>query len=127
MYYVVLHKLDKTPLIDIQEMTFILCYLFGRSATSVGLVPGAYYTDKVCNRARCYYRRAYTPFAPGDFNPADFVLQPHEDVRESRSHVLHLIRPEILMMDGGGWSVDFGSLFLFLSRPRSEVSVYSVV
>jgi eukaryotic translation initiation factor 2C len=81
-HYVVLHKSDKTPIRDIQEMTFNLCYLYGKSVSSFSLISAAYYADKVCDCARCHYRRAYALFAPGDFNPADFVLQPHRDVRD---------------------------------------------
>jgi eukaryotic translation initiation factor 2C len=80
-HYMVLHNSARTPLRDIEKMTFSLCYLYGRSVSSVGLVPASYYAGLVCDRARCYFRRAYVPFQPGDFEAANFSLQPHDEVR----------------------------------------------
>lgn len=81
-YYVVLHDSGQMPIGDIQRMTFILCYLFGRSVSSVGLVPAAYYADLVCNRARCYFRRTYLPFHAGDFTGHPSSVQPHRDIQD---------------------------------------------
>jgi eukaryotic translation initiation factor 2C len=44
-HYVILHNSHQTSIKDIQKMTFNLCYLYGRSVSSVGLVPAAYYAD----------------------------------------------------------------------------------
>ena len=81
-HYVVLHDSDQMPIGDIQRMTFNLCYLFGRSVSSVGLVPAAYYADLLCDRARCYFRRAYVPFSPGDFAVEPSSVVPHSDIRD---------------------------------------------
>jgi eukaryotic translation initiation factor 2C len=82
-HYIILHNSLRTPIKDIQKMTFNLCYLYGRSVSSVGLVPAAFYADLVWDRARCYLRRAYVPFPRADsFNAAHYTLQPHDDVRD---------------------------------------------
>jgi eukaryotic translation initiation factor 2C len=81
-HYVVLHNSHNLGIKQIEKMTFNLCYLYGRSVCSVGLVPASYYADLVCDRARHYFRRAYVPFAPGNFNAANFPLQPHGAVKD---------------------------------------------
>jgi hypothetical protein len=79
---IILHNSHRTSTKDIQKMTFNLCYLYGRSVSSVGLIPAACYADPVCNRARCCLRRAYVPFPRADdFNEAQYTLQPHDHIR----------------------------------------------
>jgi eukaryotic translation initiation factor 2C len=78
----ILYNSHGTPIRGIQKMTFNLHYLYGRPASSVGLVPTAYYTDKVCDRARCYFRRAYVPFRRGDFDAEGYSLQTHAHVKD---------------------------------------------
>ena len=53
------------------SQTHSLCYLFGRSTTSVSLAPPAYYADLACGRARCYARRFFSPtkISTGDGQP----------------------------------------------------------
>ncbi|KAG0165351.1 Eukaryotic translation initiation factor 2C [Apophysomyces sp. BC1015] len=41
---------------SLQELTYRLCYIYGRATRSVSLVPPAYYADLVAGRAR-YHRR----------------------------------------------------------------------
>ncbi|KIV81719.1 hypothetical protein PV11_03882 [Exophiala sideris] len=44
---------------QIAKTTHHLCYLFGRSARSVGVCPAIYYADLAADRARCYVRKYY--------------------------------------------------------------------
>jgi eukaryotic translation initiation factor 2C len=39
---------------DIQQITYYLCYLYGRTSNSVSLVPAVYYAHILCSRARIY-------------------------------------------------------------------------
>jgi hypothetical protein len=39
---------------DIQQITYYLCYLYGRTNNSVSLVPAVYYAHILCSRARIY-------------------------------------------------------------------------
>jgi eukaryotic translation initiation factor 2C len=39
---------------DIQQITYYLCYLYGRTNNSVSLVPAVYYSHILCSRARIY-------------------------------------------------------------------------
>lgn len=47
-----------SPLHDVadvlENMRLSMCYLFGRAAKSISIFPHAFYTDIVCERARCY-------------------------------------------------------------------------
>ena len=45
----------------IQDLTHNMCYLWGRSTTSVSYAPAAYYADKLCARARHYLKGYYEP------------------------------------------------------------------
>lgn len=98
-HYVALHKSDQTPT-EIQEMTFKLCYyLYGRSVTR-----SVSHRQRTMRAKSAITRDVTTdvplPFAPGSFNPTQFLLQPHECLR---SHILHLTRLE--MIDVGRWVV----------------------
>lgn len=50
----------------IAQITHNMCYLFGRSTSSVSICPAVYYADLACTRARCYLMDLYnnTPQAP---------------------------------------------------------------
>ena len=47
--------------LTIVNQTYDLCFLFGRSRTSVGLCTPVYYADLATARARCYVRHYYSP------------------------------------------------------------------
>ncbi|KAK1913875.1 hypothetical protein P3342_007121 [Pyrenophora teres f. teres] len=58
-YYVVLENgIDLTPR-QLQGFTNLLYYTFVRATLPVGYVPPTYYTDRLCDRARCYIRDAH--------------------------------------------------------------------
>ncbi|KAL8853080.1 MAG: hypothetical protein Q9221_002110 [Calogaya cf. arnoldii] len=44
----------------IAQITYSMCYLFGRSTGSVSICPAVYYADLACSRARCYLGGLYT-------------------------------------------------------------------
>jgi eukaryotic translation initiation factor 2C len=50
--------------------THALCYMFGRSTTSVGLTMPSYYADLAADRARCYARNVYAPTTKVAWDPA---------------------------------------------------------
>ncbi|KKY26743.1 putative rna interference and silencing protein [Phaeomoniella chlamydospora] len=58
-HYIVIHdeifrKLCPDPATAVQELTYNLCYTFGRAAKAISVVPPARYADLVCDRARRY-------------------------------------------------------------------------
>lgn len=69
-YYVILDEIfrrnkPKAPLQNaadsVEDLTFNMCYLFGRATRSVSLCPPAYYADLLCTRLRCYLADYYDP------------------------------------------------------------------
>ncbi|KAJ9605779.1 hypothetical protein H2200_009628 [Cladophialophora chaetospira] len=79
VHYNVLQNPCNYLLRDIAEMTYDLCFLFGRSRTSVGLCTPVYYADLVTARARCYVReRWYSP--PKD---PDHKIKPFDSQTET--------------------------------------------
>ncbi|KAK4500633.1 hypothetical protein PRZ48_008822 [Zasmidium cellare] len=57
-YMVIRNDMDLTPQ-QIQDLTYHLCYTYGRSTTSVPYAPHAYYADRLCERGRLYLKRFY--------------------------------------------------------------------
>ncbi|OAD76297.1 hypothetical protein PHYBLDRAFT_123569 [Phycomyces blakesleeanus NRRL 1555(-)] len=55
-HYHVLHDDNKFTPDALQELTYRLCYIYGRATRAVSLVPAAYYADLVAARAR-FHRR----------------------------------------------------------------------
>ncbi|PGH26483.1 hypothetical protein AJ80_01797 [Polytolypa hystricis UAMH7299] len=90
-HYVVLYDENDCTADKLQKLTYYLCYLFGRSARSVSIVPPAYYADIVCERARCYLydalHRGY-PGAPA-FDPtkARWLRGVHDKLQKSMFYI----------------------------------------
>ncbi|OAP64140.1 hypothetical protein AYL99_00112 [Fonsecaea erecta] len=76
VHYNVLQNPHNYGIQDIARMTYHLCYLFGRSRTSVGPCTPVYYADLVADRARCYVRQFYNP--PRDGNDNNNPLRPFD-------------------------------------------------
>jgi eukaryotic translation initiation factor 2C len=55
-HYHVLHDENKFTSDSLQELTYRLCYIYGRATRAVSIVPPAYYADLVAARAR-FHRR----------------------------------------------------------------------
>ncbi|KAI7870721.1 Piwi domain-containing protein [Spinellus fusiger] len=55
-HYHVLHDDNHFTPDTLQELTYRLCYIFGRATRAVSIVPAAYYADLVATRAR-FHRR----------------------------------------------------------------------
>ncbi|KAI8647337.1 Piwi domain-containing protein [Parasitella parasitica] len=55
-HYHVLHDENKFTSDALQELTYNLCYIYGRATRAVSLVPAAYYADLIAARAR-FHRR----------------------------------------------------------------------
>src|SRR3954449_11209936 len=53
-HYHVLHDENKFTADSLQELTYRMCYLQGRSTRSVSIVPAVYHADLVCFRARSH-------------------------------------------------------------------------
>jgi len=53
-HYHILHDENKFTPDSLQELTYRMCYLQGRSTRSVSIVPAVYHADLVCFRARCH-------------------------------------------------------------------------
>jgi hypothetical protein len=76
-HYVILANETTYQTREIAKATNDLCYLFGRSVTSVGVCTAAYYADLAADRARFYVSKFYRPqFGRGVFdrsvNEAEF-------------------------------------------------------
>ena len=41
---------------ELQDLTYILCYTYGKSTTAVSYAPPAYYADRLCERGRLYLK-----------------------------------------------------------------------
>ncbi|KAL7312476.1 hypothetical protein PS15m_008231 [Mucor circinelloides] len=54
--YIVLHDDNKFSADALQELTYRLCYVYGRSSCAVSVVPAAYYADIVAGRGRLHCR-----------------------------------------------------------------------
>lgn len=54
--YIVLHDDNKFSADALQELTYRLCYVYGRSSCAVSVVPAAYYADIVAGRGRLHSR-----------------------------------------------------------------------
>lgn len=55
-HYHVLYDDNKFTPDSLQELTYRLCYIYGRATRAVSIVPPAYYADLVAARAR-FHRR----------------------------------------------------------------------
>ncbi|OQV02142.1 Piwi domain-containing protein isoform 1 [Cladophialophora immunda] len=97
VHYVVLQNPHNYDIKDIGEMTYHLCYLFGRSRTSVGPCTPVYYADLVADRARCFVRRFYnpprdddnpvTPFDDSELPAFKYCLRLHPDVAKHMFYI----------------------------------------
>ncbi|KAL9541442.1 hypothetical protein MBANPS3_009125 [Mucor bainieri] len=54
--YIVIHDDNKFTADALQELTYRLCYVYGRSSCAVSVVPAAYYADIVAGRGRLHSR-----------------------------------------------------------------------
>jgi len=77
-HYHVLHDENKFTPDSLQELTYRMCYLQGRSTRSVSIVPAVYHADLVCFRARCHLRDpdAWSQSSSGrstDLSPEDKI------------------------------------------------------
>jgi eukaryotic translation initiation factor 2C len=43
----------------LEQLSYSICYLFGRATKAVSVCPLAYYADLVCERARCYLAQVF--------------------------------------------------------------------
>lgn len=57
-YMVIKNDMDLTPQ-QLQDLTYHLCYTYGRSANAVSYAPQAYYADRLCERGRLYLKPFY--------------------------------------------------------------------
>lgn len=48
----------------VEDLTYNMCYLFGRATKAVSLCPPAYYADLACERARCYLLNLFNTPTP---------------------------------------------------------------
>ncbi|RCI01857.1 eukaryotic translation initiation factor 2C, 3 [Rhizopus stolonifer] len=55
-HYHILHDENNFTPDSLQEMTYRMCYIYGRATRAVSLVPAAYYADLVAARARFHCR-----------------------------------------------------------------------
>jgi eukaryotic translation initiation factor 2C len=68
-HYYVLHNDAGISNSDLQNLTLMLCYTFGRSTTGVSYAAPAYIADRLCERGRAYIREwAEDKFAVSVFN-----------------------------------------------------------
>ncbi|KAJ5193301.1 hypothetical protein N7449_009443 [Penicillium cf. viridicatum] len=47
----------------LQDLTYKMCYMFGRATKAVSVCPPAYYADLVCTRARCFLSDLFDPMS----------------------------------------------------------------
>jgi len=45
----------------VEDLTYNMCYLFGRATKAVSICLPVYYADLVYTRARCYLSRLFNP------------------------------------------------------------------
>lgn len=57
-YIVLQNNMNLSPK-DLQDLTYHLCYTYGRSTNAVSYAPHAYYADRLCERGRLYLRKFY--------------------------------------------------------------------
>lgn len=97
-YYVVLDEIfakRKVPcgfqnVADVlEDLTFNMCYLFGRATKSVSICPPAYYADIVCERARRYLGGLFDMATPSG-TPAPGVTEDvliHPNLRNTMFYI----------------------------------------
>lgn len=56
-YFVLANEMNLKPK-QLQDLTYHLCFIYGRSLNTVSYVPPAYYADRLCERARLYLQHA---------------------------------------------------------------------
>lgn len=66
-HYIVLENGVGFTAKDIQDLTYHLCYLYGKCNCSVSYVPAAYFADRLCERGR-YYLKEYNDSCLRDAN-----------------------------------------------------------
>lgn len=103
-YYVILDEIfrsrpvkapHRNPADALEDLTFNMCFLFGRATKSVSLCPPAYYADLLCTRLRCYLSDQFDPndtsatpsAASGDTPASTSDIQIPETIRDSMFYV----------------------------------------
>ncbi|KIW84738.1 hypothetical protein Z517_00126 [Fonsecaea pedrosoi CBS 271.37] len=92
VHYNVLRNPRNYDMQDIARMTYHLCYLFGRSRTSVGPCNPVYYADLVADRARCFVRQFYNP--PRDHDQ-DQPIRPFDESELGQFNDCLQLHPDI--------------------------------
>ncbi|KAF2658626.1 stem cell self-renewal protein Piwi, partial [Lophiostoma macrostomum CBS 122681] len=54
-YYIAIENGMGFTATELQDFTNMLCYTYVRTTSPVGYAPPAYYADRLCDRARCYF------------------------------------------------------------------------
>jgi eukaryotic translation initiation factor 2C len=76
-HYYILHNTTNISVRNLQELTMMLCYTFGRSTTGVSYAAPAYIADRLCDRGRAYLR----PWAEDKFAQPVFEYNQHKDAQ----------------------------------------------
>jgi eukaryotic translation initiation factor 2C len=69
-YFVLENEMGFSPQ-ELQKLTFMLCFMYCRSTTSVSYVPATYYADRLCERARLYLQPFHDRDEEGDQELSD--------------------------------------------------------
>ena len=103
-HYYVLENDTEIPNNELQNITMMLCYTFGRSTTGVSYAAPAYIADRLCERGRAYIRTwAENKFAEPIFEHAEYTdsqgkaRKPTDSERleEKRGMVRRLLRHDM--------------------------------
>ncbi|KAL1602639.1 hypothetical protein SLS60_006056 [Paraconiothyrium brasiliense] len=70
-YYVVLENDMQLSPKALQDFTYWLCYSYVRATVPLGYAPPAYYADRLCERARCYFSDFLKPATKPRTQPKD--------------------------------------------------------
>jgi hypothetical protein len=84
----------------LEELTYNMCFLFGRATKSVSICPPAYYADLVCERARLFLGELFEPLTPVDTPTASVTggapaaaafdnrdIEIHRDIKNSMFYI----------------------------------------
>ena len=73
---------DWNPADLLENLTYSMCYDYGRSTSSVSICPAVYYADILCERGRRYLNQSYDPKGEERFNP-DRATQDNVEVHRN--------------------------------------------
>ncbi|KPI35807.1 Protein argonaute 1D [Cyphellophora attinorum] len=90
-HYVVTRNDVEAKKLDLAIMTHSLCYLFGRSTTSVSVATPSYYADLACDRARFYVRDAYVGRSREEYDEEPETLNDYMAVHPRMSESMFYI------------------------------------